>query len=663
MPASSHLENHPINQAIKIINKFIHLAFKVKGKDDYDISAIINAGRPLGISYPKTQMMDHNFLRSMEFLSFSKRKLLRYLYSVINKSNGNNEPDTSKSLAPFHQNRFYVGKGNNYILVRWVIKQRWWWSMNESEDFFNANFLWTQWRKNKHLSILNSKKEVTNQVMLELKKQVMEERLADSEEDVEQKKTGENMEAMYQNKVYNRLEYNFHLSNKKALFWNMWEYYKSIDKSPWDALPVTFHIENGLSDSEYIKFLNYYERLEIEIQNKNIYKNMELAKRKREEAEQKKAERKEHLNRRKGRKWKKIIRSEVSSSEEESNSSEESDSDESEDDEFKIPKNMWIVKPGENTNRGNGIQVWSTLQDIQNIIRTWRPKAEVTEAVDNNSKLEDNQRRTFILQKYIDRPLLIKGRKFDIRAFGTMTSINGWLKAYFYEDGYIRTSSTKYTSKSNDVFIHLTNDAVQKHADNFGKYESGNKLSYHDFQKYLNAHYPDLNICFHRDILPQIKCLMTDAFRSVYGKIDPFRRVNTFEIYGFDFMLDRDFKVYLIEANTNPWLELPCPLLTRVISSMLDNSFRISLDPLFPPNDFSFWCKRTAALPAETKYQLVMDEEVDGEELAELLKKQNSSGGFGKLRVYLEWRFFMWDIDRCFNWRLWWLLGQHYYPL
>ena len=205
-----------------------------------------------------------------------------------------------------------------------------------------------------------------------------------------------------------------------------------------------------------------------------------------------------------------------------------------------------------------------------------------------------------------------------------MTSINGCLKGYFYEDGYIRTSSSKYTSKSNDVFIHLTNDAVQKHSEDFGKYESGNKLSFHDFQKYLNSHYSDLNIWFNRDILPQIKRLMTDAFRSVYGKIDPYRRVNTFEIYGFDFMLDRDFKVYLIEANTNPWLELPWPLLTRVISGMLDNSFRIAIDPLFPPNDFSFCWKRTAALPTETKYQLILDETVDAEELNELLKKQNN---------------------------------------
>lgn len=56
---------------------------------------------------------------------------------------------------------------------------------------------------------------------------------------------------------------------------------------------------------------------------------------------------------------------------------------------------------------------------------------------------------------------------------------------------------------------------------------------------------------------------------------------------------------------------------------MLDNSFRIAIDPLFPPNDFSYCCKKTAALPTETKYQLIFDEESDGPELEELLKKQS----------------------------------------
>lgn len=216
---------------------------------------------------------------------------------------------------------------------------------------------------------------------MNLNKQVYEERdlVSSSDEDEPSKgsptKTkiyNENQDVMFQNKIYNRLEDNFHLSNKKALFWNMSEYYRSMEKSPWDALPVTFHIENGLSDPEYNKFMNYYQKVEMEIQHKTMMKNMELARRRRQEAQQKKAEKKEALKVKAKKRGKRVVKSEVSSSESDSNSSEETDSEEeeSEDDEFKIPKNMWIVKPGENTNRGNGIQVCSNMFEVQNIIRT-----------------------------------------------------------------------------------------------------------------------------------------------------------------------------------------------------------------------------------------------------------------------------------------------------
>ena len=33
-----------------------------------------------------------------------------------------------------------------------------------------------------------------------------------------------------------------------------------------------------------------------------------------------------------------------------------------------FPKNVWIVKPGENTNRGNGINVSSNLNEIKSLI-------------------------------------------------------------------------------------------------------------------------------------------------------------------------------------------------------------------------------------------------------------------------------------------------------
>ena len=75
--------------------------------------------------------------------------------------------------------------------------------------------------------------------------------------------------------------------------------------------------------------------------------------------------------------------------------------------------------------------------------------------------------------------------------------------------------------------------------------------------------------------------LVTDSFRAVYQKIDPNRLNHSFEIFGYDFMIDEQFKVYLIEANTNPSLEICSPLLARIVPELLDNSLRIAIDPVF----------------------------------------------------------------------------------
>lgn len=52
------------------------------------------------------------------------------------------------------------------------------------------------------------------------------------------------------------------------------------------------------------------------------------------------------------------------------------------------------------------------------------------------------------------------------------------------------------------------------------------------------------------------------------------RRENTFEIFGLDFMIDENFKVWLIEVNTNPCLELSSALLSKILPAMVDNCFK-----------------------------------------------------------------------------------------
>ena len=78
---------------------------------------------------------------------------------------------------------------------------------------------------------------------------------------------------------------------------------------------------------------------------------------------------------------------------------------------------------------------------------------------------------------------------------------------------------------------------------------------------------------------------MTDTFRATHKIVAPTRdsHHHSFEILGYDFMLDEDFKVYLIEVNTNPCIETSSPLLEKQIPDLLDSGLRIAMDPLFPP--------------------------------------------------------------------------------
>ena len=108
---------------------------------------------------------------------------------------------------------------------------------------------------------------------------------------------------------------------------------------------------------------------------------------------------------------------------------------------------------------------------------------------------------------------------------------------------------------------------------------------------------------------------------AVSRKIDPKKRQNTFEIFGYDFMIDEDMKVYLIEVNTNPCLDLCAPLLQRLIPSMLEQMVRIAVDPLFPPIDVP--ANKRALIPdpsSEMKFELVYNEDSEeGEKISNLL--------------------------------------------
>ncbi len=159
------------------------------------------------------------------------------------------------------------------------------------------------------------------------------------------------------------------------------------------------------------------------------------------------------------------------------------------------------------------------------------------------------------------------------------------LDGYLFREGYLRTSSTPFAidpENVDDKFVHLTNNAVQKYATNYGDFEDGNQLSFQQFQVYLDTTFGK-KVSFEGDIMPQIKSQVLKTFLAVRKKLNPERRRSCFEIFGYDFMLDADFNVWLIEINTNPCLEESSKLLCALIPRMVDDALKLTIDTLFPP--------------------------------------------------------------------------------
>jgi len=137
----------------------------------------------------------------------------------------------------------------------------------------------------------------------------------------------------------------------------------------------------------------------------------------------------------------------------------------------------YIIKPGENSNRGHGIQL---AKGLDNIIRL------VKDMLSLRSDNDTGNIPTVAVQEYIQRPLLYKGRKIDIRMYVLIGKYFGVMNTYFYRQGYVRTSSYPYTLDSPNLSVHLTNEGIQmNNTDMFGKYEPANKLYFDEFSQYL----------------------------------------------------------------------------------------------------------------------------------------------------------------------------------
>jgi tubulin---tyrosine ligase len=191
-----------------------------------------------------------------------------------------------------------------------------------------------------------------------------------------------------------------------------------------------------------------------------------------------------------------------------------------------------------------------------------------------------SQNTFWVVQKYIEKPLLYNGRKFDIRIWAIFT---GNSEVFIYKRAYVRTSSDSYDLNNQNNYVHLTNQCLQVHGDGYGKHEDGNTLALHDLDAYFKEIYPDYNIKVDTHVKPRMVDLILDTFHCYQKQLNPNRRKNVFELFGYDFLIDEDMRTWLIEVNTNPHLGTQNKYMEKLVPEMLTDMISLVVDPILPP--------------------------------------------------------------------------------
>jgi tubulin monoglycylase TTLL3/8 len=108
-------------------------------------------------------------------------------------------------------------------------------------------------------------------------------------------------------------------------------------------------------------------------------------------------------------------------------------------------KNIWIFKPV-GWSSGSGIQVTNKESEINDIIMG-----------------KSGACIRFVAQKYIERPLLIFNRKFDMRLYLLTMIRDGHIDIWLYKDCYVKFATNLFNLNYFNKSIHVTNYAVQKY--------------------------------------------------------------------------------------------------------------------------------------------------------------------------------------------------------
>lgn len=266
---------------------------------------------------------------------------------------------------------------------------------------------------------------------------------------------------------------------------------------------------------------------------------------------------------------------------------------------------IWISKPT-GLNQGRGIYLIRDQAEVDRIRSTF----EVVVKEDENEKEDTSKKRpkppvrppmARLVQRYVTNPLLLDGKKFDVRNYMIIACTNPLV--VFYRDGYCRLTCTDYDTHSKDLTGHLTNQFMQKRLKIYEDMKEETVWSMDRFNDYINENFHEENNRLplnwvHTVLRRRCQQVMLHCFQAVRHKLEC--KLGYFDLIGCDFLVHDDFSISILEMNNNPALHTNCEALREVIPDVVNETLGLTLEC------FEKASKNVRLLPFKTKHECLL---------------------------------------------------------